>query len=246
MTTKPPPFFSVVTVTKNNLAGLEKTYQSLLCQTCEDYEWIVVDGASTDGSAEFITGKADKWTSAPDNGIYDAMNIGNNQHTGKYIIFMNAGDCFATPKTLDLIKQNAENSNMPDFIYGDAMEDNNLKKARHHSKINHGMITHHQSMIYKSPIKKYNLNYEIASDYDLTLSVIKNAKNILYIPEPLCLFESGGLSQQKVRQGRIEQFKIRKAHDTSLCKNIFVFISQTMLYQLRRFFPKLYWLLKKR
>jgi len=233
----------VITVTKDNLNGLKKTYASLTSQSCDDYEWIVVDGASSDRSVEFIKDKTDKWSSAPDNGIYDAMNIGTNQHNGEYIIFMNAGDCFYDPKTLRTIKDHA--TTLPDFIYGDAMEDGNLKKSRPHSKIKQGMITHHQSMIYKAPLKNCDLNYEIASDYDLTFSVIKNAKNLIYIPEPLCVFETGGISQQKVRQGRIEQFKIRKKHDVSFFENASVYVLKTMLYQLRRFFPKLYWLLKR-
>jgi len=241
--TNPAPFFSVITVTKDNLGGLKRTYKSLLCQTCDDYEWVVVDGASTDGSVEFITGKTNKWISNKDHGIYDAMNIGISQVSGQYIIFMNAGDYFYNSEALQTIKKRS--TALPDFIFGDAIEDGNLKKARHDSKINHGMITHHQSMIYKAPIKNYDPNYKIAADYDLTFSAIKNADNVLYIPHPLCIFETGGISQKNVLQGRIEQFKIRKAHGVSLLENSLVFISQTMLYQLRRLFPKFYWLLKR-
>lgn len=240
---KTSPFFSVITVTKDNLDGLKKTYASLASQSCDDYQWIVVDGASTDGSVEFIKDKTDKWSSQKDNGIYDAMNIGTNQQNGEYIIFMNAGDCFYNAETLQTIKDHAITS--PDFIYGDAMEDGNLKKARPHSKITQGMITHHQSMIYKAPLQKYDLNYKIASDYDLTFSVINNADNILHIPEPLCIFETGGISQQNVRQGRIEQFKIRNKNNISFFANATIYVLQTMLYQLRRFCPKLYWFLKR-
>jgi putative colanic acid biosynthesis glycosyltransferase len=242
---KEKPFFSVITVTLNNIDGLKKTYKSLLCQSCKDYEWVVMDGGSNDGTKEFLEGKADKWVSQSDHGIYDAMNNGIYHSNGKYLIFMNSGDCFATPKTLLLIKESVK-EHLPEFIYGDSMEDQHFKKARHHSKINQGMITHHQAMAYKTPLEPYNLDYRIAADYDLTLSVINNSENILYIPEPLCLFESGGLSQQKIRQGRIEQFKIRHKHGISIFKNSLVFISQTLLYQLRRFFPSLYWFLKQR
>lgn len=271
------PFFSIITVTRNNLSGLEKTYHSILNQTVTDYEWIVIDGASTDGTPLFLQNKYVVWVSEPDQGIYDAMNKGILQAQGQYLIFMNAGDCFASPDTLSVIKKHT--TAMPDFIYGDAMElepsplthpspprgegneawqnevslavmgegenKTHFKKARHHLKINHGMITHHQAMIYKAPLPFYNLDYKISADYDLTLQFIKNAAHIIYIPLALCVFESGGISQQKVRQGRIEQFKIRRAHKIPLLENSLVFILQTALYQLRRFFPKIYWFLKK-
>ncbi len=237
------PFFSIITVTRNNLSGLQKTYHSLLNQTATDYEWIVVDGASTDGTAQFLSGINAIWTSEPDQGIYDAMNKGMAQTQGQYLIFMNAGDCFAAADTLTLIQKYADT--LPDFIYGDSFEDSYYKKARHHLKMNLGMITHHQAMIYKAPVPQYNLDYKIAADYDLTLKTIKNAAHIVYIPQALCIFESGGISQQKVRQGRIEQFKIRRAHKIPLLENSLVFILQTALYQLRHFFPKLYWYLKR-
>lgn len=243
MTTK--PFFSVITVTRNNLRGLKKTYKSILSQICDDYEWIVIDGASTDGTSDFLNENCYNWISEPDKGIYDAMNKGIDRASGDYLIFMNAGDCFAMPKTLDYIKQRAINQN-PDFIYGDAIEDRHLKKARHHMNINYGMITHHQAMAYKAPLSHYDLNYKIAADYDLTFQIVKNSAHILYIPTALCLFESGGISQQKVRQGRTEQFKIRHSHNILPLENGLIFISQTLLYQLRRFSPRLYWLLKKR
>ncbi len=237
------PLFSIITVTRNNLIGLQKTHKSILCQTCTDYEWIVIDGASNDGTPDFLHDKNAHWISEPDTGIYDAMNKGIARAHGAYLIFMNAGDCFATCGTLALIQKYARHD--PDFIYGDALEDKNYKKARSHLKINHGMITHHQSMIYKAPIAHYDTRYTIAADYDLTRRVVMNAPHISYIPKPICLFETGGISQQNVTQGRKEQFKIRKAYNVPQFENIMIYGAQTALYQLRHFAPKLYWLLKR-
>lgn len=241
MTTK--PLFSVITVTRNNLSGLKQTHKSILCQTCEDYEWVVIDGASNDGTPDFLRDKNAHWISEVDHGIYDAMNKGIERANGQYLIFMNAGDCFATCGTLALIQKYARRD--PDFIYGDALEDKNYKKARSHLKINRGMITHHQSMIYKAPIATYKTEYTIAADYDLTRHVIKNAPHITYIPKALCVFQTGGISQQHVKQGRIEQFNIRKNHGVTRSENSFIFINQTILYQVRRFFPAFYWFLKR-
>lgn len=242
MTTN-PPLFSVITVTRNNLSGLKKTHKSILCQTCEEYEWIVIDGASDDGTPDFLRTKNASWISELDHGIYDAMNKGIERANGQYLIFMNAGDCFATCGTLALIQKQALRG--PDFIYGDALEDKNYKKARTHLKINRGMITHHQSMIYKAPLTSYDTQYQIAADYDLTRRFVMGSPHITYIPQPLCLFETGGISQQNVTQGRKEQFKIRQSHGVATLENMMIYGAQTALYQVRRFAPKLYWLMKR-
>lgn len=86
---------SIITINYNNLQGLEKTYQSVVSQTWQDYEWIVIDGGSTDGSKEFLEEHQDKfsyWVSEPDKGIYNAMNKGIETSTGEYCFFLNSGD----------------------------------------------------------------------------------------------------------------------------------------------------------
>ncbi len=86
--------FSVITVTRNNLVGLRRTHESLRIQSCGDYEWIVVDGASDDGTADYLKKTGANWVSEPDRGIYDAMNKGIARAQGRWLIFMNAGDEF--------------------------------------------------------------------------------------------------------------------------------------------------------
>lgn len=176
------------------------------------------------------------------------MNKGLGLATGHYVIFMNAGDEFSSGDFLKKIT----NENY-DFIYGDAQEILNgvqvYKPARHHNKITRGMITHHQAMIYNRKtigFLTYNTAYKIASDYDFTWQVLNAAQNILYIPRPICLFESGGVSQRQVLQGRIEQFKIRRDKNIPLIKNSFIFAAQTLIYTLRVLSPKAYWFLKNR
>ena len=86
---------SIITVNFNNLEGLKRTYESVVSQTFTDYEWIVIDGGSTDGSREFIEQHQDRfayWCSEKDNGIYHAMNKGIRQAKGEYLNFMNTGD----------------------------------------------------------------------------------------------------------------------------------------------------------
>ncbi len=89
--------FSIITINYNNKEGLRKTIESVVRQSFKDYEYIVIDGGSTDGSVEVIKENAshiDYWVSEPDKGIYNAMNKGILQAHGEYLNFMNSGDCF--------------------------------------------------------------------------------------------------------------------------------------------------------
>lgn len=246
------PKFSIITVCKNHVLGLEKTWNSLKNQSFQDFEWIVIDGASTDKTGEFLgSNPADFHLSEPDHGPYDAMNKGITHANGDYLIFLNAGDSLRDSETLALIHENSANN--PDFIYGDALDcesaDNYYKRARSHNKAKLGMFTHHQSMIYKR-VKivdlRYNKDYKIAADYDFTLRFLQNAENITYIPQPLCIFEQGGLSQKHAALGRKEQRDIRKRLNIcSSLENYLVSLAQSLNLHLRRFSPWAYWLSKR-
>lgn len=214
---KTEPFFSVVTITRNNLGGLLRTCASLRAQHCEDYEWIVIDGASSDGTPDFLH-RTDgvHFVSEPDDGLYEAMNKGLDAARGRYVIFMNAGDSFAASDTLGKIIFHATGHHA-DFLYGDALEETPeglaYKKARPHSRMGRGMITHHQAMIYRREAVgslRYDTRYTIAADYDFTVRFTMNGRACLYCPFALCVFESGGVSQQKSLLGRNEQFTIRR------------------------------------
>ena len=115
---KGKPRLSIVTITYNNLGGLKKTAESVARQTCTDFEWIVVDGGSKDGSVEFLRqfGRSpDILISERDNGVYDAMNKGVNQAKGEYCICMNAGDAFRDAHTLE---QAFAHGFSADVVYG--------------------------------------------------------------------------------------------------------------------------------
>lgn len=110
------------------------------------------------------------------------------------------------------------------------------------------MFTHHQAMIYRRDLTgalRYDENYKIAADYKFTLQFLQNAETIVYAPFPLCLFESGGISQQQAVQGRAEQHKIRAALGiVTPLKNHMISLQQKIIWTLRRTFPNLYWKLK--
>lgn len=253
---KPAPLLSIVTITRQNRTGLAMTAKSLAAQVQTDFEWIVIDGASNDGTAELL-GQAprppDIVLSQPDHGIYDAMNKGLSRANGEYTLFLNAGDSLPAADTLPLIYQELSR-HRPDFLYGDALEQNldgrqHYKSARTHKKSALGLFTHHQAMIYKTALLnnfRYNLDYKIAADYDLTLRFLKEAKHVRNLSAPLCIFTAGGLSQTAAHQGRAEQFTIRKRLKTAnILQNILIYAAQYLNWYFRKLTPGAYWFLKR-
>ena len=103
---------SIITINRNNAEGLRKTMESVLSQTCRDFEYIIVDGASTDGSVAVIKEltrervnelKNFTWISEPDTGIYNAMNKGIKKAKGEYLLFLNSGDFLISPDVLERV-----------------------------------------------------------------------------------------------------------------------------------------------
>ncbi|MDP7142169.1 MAG: glycosyltransferase family 2 protein [Alphaproteobacteria bacterium] len=256
-------FLSIITVTRNNKQGLAETAESIAVQDNQSYEWIIVDGNSTDGSIAYIQDIRGQYPrvhiiSEDDKGIYDAMNKGLNKASGEYVIFMNAGDQFASH---DVIARMADCTKtldgVPDLIYGDSLEQISqanrrcfYKKARHHRTIPFGMFTHHQAMAYKRILcssMRYDQNYAIAADYKFTLLFCENVRNIQYLKHPICIFEAGGISQRRTKQGRREQFLIRKeTQRVNPVTNLFIYTGQSIMMFFRKTMPWLYHLLKKR
>ena len=110
---------SIITVNYNNKEGLKKTVNSVLSQTYHDFEWIIIDGGSTDGSKEIIEQIKDNlafWCSEPDKGIYNAMNKGIAKSKGDFVNFMNSGDCYFEKYTLEKVFMEGVDA---DIIYGD-------------------------------------------------------------------------------------------------------------------------------
>lgn len=243
------PLFSIISVARNNLGGLQKTAESIAAQTFRDFEWIVVDGASGDGTAQWLQAQPARWTSEPDRGIYDAMNKGIERAQGSYLLFLNAGDTLAGPDVLERIKREIGALPVwPDFLYGDSLEGKNRKPARPPEGLKLGLFTHHQAMLYRRERigdLRYNLSYKIAADYDFTARFLRSTEKTLYMPFPVCVFEPGGVSQTSAKAGRREQFRSRaKLRLCSPVENLTIYAAQTVLWTFRTAFPRLYWALK--
>jgi len=216
--------FTIITICYNDLEGLNRTYESVIKQTCRNFEWIVVDGASSDGTIRFLEDISEEyasWVSEPDNGLYDAMNKGIDRANGKYLHFLNSGDEFAKCDTLEHVQKAADEYEYEyDLIYGDALEVKserlgNYKSAYSFHRKWYGMFTHHQAMFYRRECvgtQRYDLSYKIAADYAFTCSMLESTSNVRYIEIPICLFEGGGLtSTTSIHiQGLKEQWRVGK------------------------------------
>lgn len=198
------PSFSIVTVTYNNLDGLRETARSVKAQTFTDFEWLIVDGASTDGTVEAAAaGDFDRalFRSEPDKGLYHAMNKGIDRATGDYLIFMNGGDAFADEKVLEDVAGLVFFGTAP-MIYGDAHEvaqgERLLKRALSHKTAAYTMFTHHQAIFYlRSAVGelRYDPSYRIGADWVFTGQMLRKSGEPERIERAVCDFERGGLSQ---------------------------------------------------
>ena len=147
---------SIITVCRNDLANLRETESSVHSQTYPLREWIVVDGASSDGTPAHLAAIDEpslRWMSEPDAGLYDAMNKGIALAKGDYVIFMNSGDAFFAASTLAEVAALIERP-LPDIAYGDAVEFDGTreyyKSAIGHRYHHYSMFTHHQAILYRS------------------------------------------------------------------------------------------------
>lgn len=117
---------SIITINRNNAAGLQKTMQSVVSQTSADFEYIVIDGASTDDSVSIIQAHAAQrpiaWVSERDKGIYNAMNKGISRASGDYIMILNSGDCLASPDVISRMTDALRQAGSPDICYGNIIK----------------------------------------------------------------------------------------------------------------------------
>jgi glycosyltransferase involved in cell wall biosynthesis len=205
MENKRPKKLSVITINLNNKPGLEKTIKSVSDQTFTDFEYLIIDGASSDGSVDVIknnNNKIDFWISESDTGIYNAMNKGIRNSTGIYCLFLNSGDILANPGILEKCF-NEDFSD--DIIYCNLICDNGNELT--YKKLSSELtfwdffidsIGHQSSFIKRelfSRIGFYNENFMIVSDWEFFLKAIfVNRCSLRYLDEYLAVFNTSGIS----------------------------------------------------
>lgn len=202
MNTPKTPLISIITVSYNAVATIEQTILSVINQGFEDYEYIIVDGGSTDGTVDVIDKYQDKitlWVSEPDKGIYDAMNKGVKFAKGDWLNFMNAGDEF---KIINFnLFHEAFNDKKHGVVYGDVIIKKesvfDLVKAAPLNQLNYSLNFCHQSSFVRTELLRKNpfsLNYKISSDYEFFLKMFVAGHNFCYVECSVSVFEYGGLS----------------------------------------------------
>lgn len=219
------PLVSIITVTFNAEATVGATMKSVAEQTATDYEHIVMDGVSTDRTLEIAGAAATERTriiSSPDMGIYDAMNKALGESNGRYVLFLNAGDRFASPTTLERYIEAVRKYDFPGVVYGQtALIDNDGKiiGQRHltapevltYDSFRDGMVVCHQAFMALRKIAPiYNIDkYRFSADYEWCLLCLQHSRANIYLgEEPVIHYLSEGMTTHNHRASLAERFRI--------------------------------------
>ena len=219
------PKISIITVVYNSEKLIERTIQSVVNQTYENIEYIIIDGNSKDKTLEIIQKYSEKIAvivSEPDKGLYDAMNKGLAKATGEYVCFLNSGDELFSLTILNQAFGNLKS--LPDVVYGETtivdLKGNELGLRRLKApeqltwkSFKDGMLVCHQSVYVKRTIAEtYNLNLKISADYEWVLKALKKAETIHNTHLILTRFLDGGINKKNIRKGLTERLKVMIQH----------------------------------
>lgn len=222
------PKFSIITVTYNAASVIKPTLESVIDQTYTNYEYILVDGGSTDDTITIAKASGIEFAhiiSERDKGIYDAMNKGIALATGDYLCFLNAGDAFYATDTLQtIVNAIANEKEFPDVLYGETAEvDNNCNFVRMRRlqapkelswrSFKNGMLVCHQAFYARREIAPmYNLKYRLSADVDWCIRVMKQARKMVNVNATVVNYLQNGLSLQYHRKSLLERFSIMSKH----------------------------------
>lgn len=223
----PTPTFSIITVTYNAEKVLEETIQSVISQTYRHIEYIIVDGASVDGTLSLVEkyrAQIDKVVSEPDKGLYDAMNKAISLATGDYLCFLNAGDCFHEDHTLQQMVYTLRRNDLPDVLYGEtAIVDTNghfLRMRRLSTPetltwkdFRKGMLVCHQAFFpRRTLVEPYNLHYRYSADFDWCIRILKKAHATHNTHLTIIDYLEEGMTTQNRKASLKERFRIMAKH----------------------------------
>lgn len=264
---------TIITINYNNAAGLQKTMESVLKQTFKEFEYIVIDGASTDGSVEIIqqfnksTDHPFIWISEPDKGIYNAMNKGIRLAKGEYIHFLNSGDWLVDGvvvekmlKALDNQEQIAENK--IDILVGNVIAirpDGKVRYKKNDQKpvslytFYKGTIEHTSAYIRRTLFEKFGLydeSLKIVSDWKWYLQVAGlNNANVRFTDIYVTYFDSTGISSTNLILDKEERRKVLEELVTASIladyDNFHFDIDQMQRLKKHPFVYKLFWVIER-
>ncbi len=205
---------SIITINFNNKNGLQKTIESVVNQTYANYEYIIIDGGSTDGSKEIIEKYSDKltfWVSEKDNGVYHAMNKGIKRAKGQYCFFLNSGDWLASE---DIFEKVTTLNMDRDIVYGNLLKVYTgakvvIDKGMQRSKLTlydiaFGTIHHQTAFITRVLFEKYGLyneTYKIVSDWAFFVKTIGiQGVTVKYIDLNISYYDMHGMSSNSIER----------------------------------------------
>jgi glycosyltransferase involved in cell wall biosynthesis len=221
------PKLSIITIVYNGANLIDDTIKSVLKQSYDNIEYVIIDGASTDNTLERIQAYGNKinvLVSEPDKGLYDAMNKGLAKATGDYVLFMNCGDWLYDEDTITTV---FGTSNDADVYYGECMfvDDarnelglrskltvHGLPTDLHWKNMNKGMVVSHQSFIAKRALASRYIDNNLCADIDWVIDILKKAKNTQYVPITISQFLIGGVSTQRHQQSLKDRYNVLSKH----------------------------------
>ena len=221
---------SIITINRNNSVGLEKTLQSVWNQTRRDFEYVVVDGASTDGSVEIIKHYSTlfqdrmKWVSEPDKGIYNAMNKAIRMASGDYLQFVNSGDILASDDVTERMYIALENNQRPAILYGNMLKDmpkggivrDKCFAGKEMTMLGFyvGTLNHSPAYIRRSLFEKYGPyddTLKIVSDWKWYLkAIVFGEEEPVYADIDVTLFDMTGISETNKWLDKAERRQVLK------------------------------------
>lgn len=217
------PLFSIITVTYNAEGTLPPTLKSVKEQTCNLYEFLVIDGASSDNSCQLVMESGIEnitLISEEDEGIYDAMNKGLGIAKGDYVIFLNAGDSFHTKETLQTIADCVMDNDYPGIVYGQTEIVNKDRRRvgdRHLTapselsldSFKEGMVVCHQAFIVlRKLVDNYDTRYKFSADYEWCIRCLQRSHRTVYIDKILIDYLEEGITTANHASSLWERFKI--------------------------------------
>ena len=207
---------SIITVVFNGADVIEQTIRSVIEQDYDDYEYIIIDGGSTDGTTDIIK-KFDKsisyWVSEPDRGIYDAMNKGLSYASGEVVNFMNAGDFFYDTNSLNKINDRFLEFTNADIIIAKELIDGKVCKTYldgTSSSVYYGNFFPHQATFSRTRLYKeygkFNEEYGICADFDWILGAYFKGYKLQWCDDVVAVYDPNGVSSSG--ESIYEQFLI--------------------------------------
>jgi glycosyltransferase involved in cell wall biosynthesis len=216
-----PKKISIITINYNNLEGLKRTIQSVINQTWQEFEYVVIDGSSSDGSVAYIESESvniDYWVSEPDKGIYNAMNKGITKANGEYLLFLNSGDELYD---LEVLNNNNTDIHTEDFVYFDIFLffGTEIKIHKYPQSLNFesfliGSLGHPTTFIKRdlfARIGSYDESLKIVSDWKFfMIAILKYGCTSRKISVVLSKFYMDGISFNNETEVQLERQKVLK------------------------------------